>query len=274
MMRGEHGVPPFQAGFPEMWEEVFWRYQPFFTAAHNLTDLHNRILSAPTASQAQEAIRLIIKVMANDYGAVLVLVLNGFGVQAMKVARSLFEAECNVYYLKTTPEAVTDFINFEPITRRRLYDLMTSERQRSQDPRAVKEMHDDYAQVAPSFVKNKKRELWDSWCRDVTIFRRAQAAGLEGIYRTAYGMASSMHHYDFYAIASSMDRESGIENEVEVEPAPSRRWLGESLSTAHGSLVRSLAHYLELAQIGFEKEIEAAIGEYNVANRALIAAGG
>lgn len=273
-MSEDSRVPPLHVGFPEVWDEVFQRYQPFFTAAGRLTELHNRILSVPSTSQAQETIRLIIKTMANDYEAVIVLVVNGFGVQAMKVARSMFEGECNVHYLKTTPQAVDDFINFEPITRKKLYDLMTSERQLSQDPKFVKEMHDAYAQVAPMFVKNKKGELWDSWCRDVNIFKRAQAAGLEGFYRTAYGMASSMHHYDCLAITSSMDIESGIDDAVDVEPSPSRRWLGESLSTAHGSLVRSLAHYLAVAQIGFENEIEAAISEYNAANKALVTARG
>lgn len=252
-------------GFQEMWNPVFQRFQVFFKAANNLNALQNRVLGVPALGQASEIIRYILKTMSNDYGAVLSLVLNGYGVQAMKIARSMFEAECNVLHLKTAPQGVQDYIDFEPITRKKLYDLMTPDRQKALDPAWIENMHMDYAAAAPRFLRNKKGELRDSWC-EVSLFKRAQAAGLEDLYHVAYGIASSMHHYDFQAIVSSLDGDS-----EEIAVAPSWHWLGEALSTAHGALVRSLRHYLDVTNIGFENEIRAAEEECDAVNKALVA---
>ena len=254
------------AGFPDMWDQVFERFKPFFTAATNITALQNRILAVPVFDQVPQILSLIVKALTNDYGAVLTLVLNGYGVQAMKIARSMFEAECLVHDLKTDPQAFQDYISFEPITRKRLYNLMNPGRQKTIDPDVLAEMNKDYAAAKPDF-ENKKGQLRQNWSNR-KIRDRAKAAGLEELYHRPYHLASSMHHYDFQALVASMDPES---DELGIEPAPSMRWLGEALSTAHGSLVRALDHYLDVAKIGFEEEMKNAKEECNAANKALIA---
>ena len=259
--------PLIAAGFPDMWNSVFQRFKPFLRGATKLTELQNRILAVAVFGQAPQVLSLILKTMTNDYGAVLTLVLNGYGVQAMKIARSMFEGECLVHHLKTDPQALQDYVNFEPITRKRFYDLMTPDRQKAIDPELVENMNRDYAQAEPEFVTSKGgvRQNWS----DTTVLKKAKAAGLEDLYHRPYNLASSMHHYDFQALVASMDPES---DDIGIEPAPSMRWLGEALSTAHGSLVRSLSYYLDVAKIGFEEEMNTAIEEYNAANKALIAA--
>jgi hypothetical protein len=260
-------VPGVIAGFPDMWDQVFERFKPFFTAATNLTALQNRILAVPVVDQGPQILSLIVKTMTNDYGAVLTLVLNGYGVQAMKLARSMFEGGCLVHHLKTDPQALQDYINFEPITRKRFYDLMKPDRQKAIDPAAVENMNKDYAQAEPNFVNGKGR-VRQNWS-DVTVLKKAKAAGLEDLYHRHYNLASSMHHYDFQALVASMDPES---DDIGIEPAPSMRWLGVALSTAHGSLIHALDQYLDLAKIGFEEEMKAVIEEYDAANKVLIAA--
>ena len=116
---------------------------------------------------------------------------------------------------------------------------------------------------------NSKGRVKQNWS-DETVLKRAkgQTYGLEELYHRHYSLASSMHHYDFQALASSMDPES------DEMPAPSMRWLGEALSTAHGSLVRALDHYLDVANVGFEDDMKAAVEEYVAASTALIASKG
>src|SRR6266849_9014235 len=115
---------PVVVGFPEMWNPVHQKFEPFFKAAKNLESLHNRIFQIYVPGEMEQLIGHIVKVMWNDYGAVLTLVLNGYGVQAMKIARSMFEAECNVHYLKSNPHAVRDYIDFHFINQKKHYDLM------------------------------------------------------------------------------------------------------------------------------------------------------
>jgi alanine racemase len=49
---------------------------------------------------------------SNTHGALLTLVLNGYGHDAMKVARSLFEIEINIIRLKAHPDEIEDFLVF------------------------------------------------------------------------------------------------------------------------------------------------------------------
>ena len=51
---------------------------------------------------------------ANSYGALLTLVLNGYGQDAMKIARSIYETELNGFWLKNHPEDLDDFPRLQP----------------------------------------------------------------------------------------------------------------------------------------------------------------
>jgi hypothetical protein len=247
--------PTVVAGFPEMWSAVYQRFKSFFTAAKNLESLHNGVFKVPVSGEMPQVIGRIVKLMANDYGAVLTLVLNGYGVQAMKIARSMFEAECNVHYLKSNQQAVKDYIDFNIIDQKSLYDLMDPAQKSTVDPARLERMNADYAGIAQRFVRNKKGELRDSWC-EVSIYKRAQSAGLGGLYETFYNWASSMHHADIASIVSSYDADAD-----DLHMAPSLEWLDQALVAAHGSLVRSLSYYLEVANIGFENEIQQLMDE-------------
>jgi Family of unknown function (DUF5677) len=239
-----------EVGFPEMWKPVAATFEPYFRSATKIEELHNKVVNTPVQCQPAVIIGHIVKVMFNDYGAVLVLVLNGYGVQAMKIARSMFEAECNILYLKTNPVGVEDYIDFHVIDERRLYDLLGPDQQKNVDPARVARMTDEYNEVAQRFARNKKGDLRDSWC-NVSIYERAKLAGVEDLYQTFYKWASSMHHADLGSVISSFDIES-----EDVATAPSFHWLEQALVAAHGSMVRAYSHYLEVANIGLQKEIE------------------
>jgi hypothetical protein len=55
---------------------------------------------------------------ANTHGAVLTLVLNGYGHDAMKLARSLFEIELNILRLKAHPKEIDDFLGYHFIQQK------------------------------------------------------------------------------------------------------------------------------------------------------------
>jgi hypothetical protein len=168
-----------------------------------------------------------------------------------KIARSMFEAECNIHHMKTSAGALQDYIDFNVIDQKRLYGMLTSQEQSQADPAKVADMNADYARISPRFVRNRKGDIRDNWCA-ISLHKRAQAAGLEDLYQTFYGWTSSMHHGDLGAIVSSFNQETN-----DIETAPSFQWLEQALVEAHGALVRSLGYYLEIANIGFDEEIEA-----------------
>lgn len=82
-------------------------------------------------------------------GALLTLVLNGYGQDAVKIARSIYEIELNVLWLKNHPEDLADFLDYSIIQQKQLYDEMTEEQQNAIPKERYEEMIADYNRVQP-----------------------------------------------------------------------------------------------------------------------------
>jgi Family of unknown function (DUF5677) len=252
------------AGFPQMWNPVFQQYKPFFAAVDQLISLHNRVIRVPVQGQAPKVVGSLLHLMTNDYGAVLALVMNGYGVQAMKIVPSMFETECNIHYLKNDPDAVSDYIDFNIIERKTLYDLMDDEQKRNQDPADVASMLAEYNAVVPRFTKNGR--IRHEWC-EKTLYQRAEAAGIKDLYATIYRWTCSMHHADFSSIIYSHSAEA---DDLNVAPSPA--WLDQALVNAHGSFLRSLQHYIDMTNASFASEMQELVTRYKEACKSIGAA--
>jgi hypothetical protein len=91
--------------------------------------------------------------MTNDYGAVLVLVMNGYGVPAMKIVRSMFETECNIHCVKSNPDAARDYVDFNIIERKKIYDLMDDDQKSKLDSADTTAMLSEHNAIVPRFTK-------------------------------------------------------------------------------------------------------------------------
>jgi N-acetyl-anhydromuramyl-L-alanine amidase AmpD len=47
----------------------------------------------------------------------------------MKIARSIYEAELNILWLKDHPEEIRDFVDYNVIQQKQLFDLLTPDEQ-------------------------------------------------------------------------------------------------------------------------------------------------
>src|ERR1700752_3921267 len=104
-------VPPqVVAGFPEMWTPVHNKYKLFFDCAAKLAPITTEMIRSPVQGPLLQVVGRMAAAAANTHGALLALVLNGYGHDAMKLARSLFEIELNIIRLKTHPEEIKDFL--------------------------------------------------------------------------------------------------------------------------------------------------------------------
>ena len=93
------------AGFPEMWTPVYNKYKLFFGCAVKLAPITTEMIRTPVQGRLLQIIGRMAAAAANTHGALLVLVLNGYGHDAMKLARSLFEIELNIVRLKAHPDS-------------------------------------------------------------------------------------------------------------------------------------------------------------------------
>ena len=248
--------PRITPGFPEMWQPVYEKYRLFFACADKLMPIVNEAIHAPIEGTLLKMVRRMVIAAGNSYGALIALVLNGYGHDAMKIARSLFEIELNILRLKAHPDELADFIDYIYVSQKRQYDMLDDE-QKEQVP---KEQHDammcKYNEVLPRFARKQSSKIpRNEWCRE-SIYARAKNAGKDhlALYQTFYRDASSLHHLDISGLVSHADKD------LSADIAPSWAYLADAL-VATGSFVRSVGDYDEMGNLGFKDRLENDVNE-------------
>jgi hypothetical protein len=252
------------AGFPEMCQPVYDKYRLFFECAIKLGPIVSDMIKTPVEGQLLAIVGRLAAAAANSYGALLTLVLNGYGQDAMKIARSIYEMELNVLWLKNHPEDLQDFLDYHIIQRKQLFDAVNGDDQKAMPKESYDEMMAEYNRVLPRFASGRdKTRPRNEWCR-VSIYDRAKEAeqnwkeqmAADGVkdcglslYKTFYRQASSMHHMDIGGVIASVDADM---NSI---MAPSWEHLDDALVAA-SSVLRCVTYYDEMANLGMGERIQ------------------
>lgn len=243
-------------GFPDFWQHVYDTYAKSFEAAAELTLIGNEAFNAPLAEPLPKVARHLAKTVWNSFGAVVILVLNGYGPDAMKIARGMFEASVTLGYLRLHPDQVDDYIDFHVVIRKKFHDHMKQSspeqlKRYSQD--VMREIETDFTRVARRF-RTKSGGLRTSWAKK-SFREMAKEVGQEALYVTFYKFASSMHHSDMSGMVAQTLR-TEAEDVLDVDVAPSDKWLKESLVIGHGAVVGVLRAYNEITKAGLDQVVE------------------
>lgn len=243
-------------GFPDFWQHVHDNYAKSFDAAAELMSIGNEAFSHPLTEPLHKVSRHIAKTVWNSFGALMVLALNGYGPDAMKIARGMFEASVTLGYLHLHPEQLDDYIDFHAVIRKRFHDYMKQsapEQLKRYSHDVVREIEADFARVAPRF-RTKSGGLRTSWAKK-SFREMAREVGQEALYVNFYKFASSMHHSDMSGmIAQTLRTEA--EDALDVDIAPSDKWLRESLIIGHGAVIGVLRAYNEITEAGLDQVVE------------------
>jgi hypothetical protein len=188
----------------------------------------------------------------------MLLALNGCGVDAMKLARGMFEASVTLGYLRLHQELVDDFLDYHFIIQKQRNDFMKEhapEQLKSISESLQREIELGFARVAPKF-RNRLGKVRSSWCK-VSIREMTKAVGKEELYLTFYRFASSMHHSDIGGLFAQTE---ALESDdvLDVDVVPSDAWLKEALISAHGAVISVLRDYNEITNLGNEQFVERA----------------
>ncbi len=203
----DDSVPQIVAGLPEMWQPVYTKYKPFFDSAAKMAPIVTEMTATPVQGRLSQIVGTNGGRSANTHGALLTLVLNGYGHDAMKLARSLFEIEMNIIRLRDHPDEIEDFMGYHFIQQKQLYDLFTDEQKNQVSKKRYGEMMSAYNAVLPRFAtKRDKTRPRNEWC-GISLYERAKEAGPDylDLYRMFYRQASSIHHLDFSGLAAHSD---------------------------------------------------------------------
>jgi hypothetical protein len=181
----------------------------------------------------------------------------------MKIARSLYEAELNIWWLKNHPEDLRNFLDYSRIQRKQLYDAMNEDQRMAMPQKQRNQIMADYKAVLPRFAtKSNSNRPRGEWCKE-SIYKRAkeyehygqqqmEAEGLKGNtvsrYNTFYRYTSSMVHLDSGGVLAFLDYDK------KADMAPSWEHLDDAL-VATASVLRCVSYFDEMGKFGMQERL-------------------
>jgi hypothetical protein len=141
-------------GFPDFAATVFAEHGPALMLAYEHSHLANKMIGAlpKEMNLNQVVINMLVRMTTTGWIELLMLVGNGAGLGAMKVARGMFETAVMAEYLRRVPEEIEDYIEYGHVLdykRIKLFpDAVSSEK--------ALEIGREYERVKPRFAETGK----------------------------------------------------------------------------------------------------------------------
>lgn len=200
------------------------------------------VLGKTETRPLQRTLRYLAVSLANSSVAVAMLCNDGYGADALKIARSMFETYITFRYLLQRPAELSDFIAFDAIARYnrlqsyktkfpRMYALFSAER--------IKGVNDNYNSAKKKFVGRKGR-IRNRWC-PYSVAEMARITGCAEMYDLFYRHASSLLHVDPMGLTMLIDGRS-----LEIQPGPTARHIGVAMRMAALVFHDALSRYSKL----------------------------
>ena len=252
------GFPGVVAGFPEFWQPAYDRYPKFYKAALGIAPLVNQVMRTRLKGQLQIVLAFMTGIVSNSFGALITLSLNGYGHDALRISRGMFEIPVNAAYLQRHPDEVGDFLDYHWINQKKLLEYMEQhcpEGLKALTANTITEMNREYAKVLPRFA-DKGGKPRNSWSKK-NIRVRAEEVGLGEFYPTFYAYASGVHHGDFAGLAAQ-----AVKNRLQVESAPSFARIKDALMMGHQCVIVVVDSLNKAAGLGIDDQISAACSAY------------
>jgi hypothetical protein len=237
-----------QVGYPDFWPVTLEENRKFFLVTQNIAPTIDEVFGVGMSEPLHKVARHLAKMVANSMSAVMVLGLNGFGIDGLKVVRSMFEVSVTLSYLRKHPEEFDDYLDFHFIVgmkRHKYMEKYAPHLLNQVTPEAIASTTNGYARVSPRYMnKNGKvrgrwsRKSFGAICFDVD-------PQLGQLYLTLYDLTSRIVHGDISGVFAQADPEPGV---LDVDIAPSEKFVGLALRTAHGAFVRATAEYIAMAR--------------------------
>lgn len=234
-----------QVGYPDFWPVVLEKHKKCFAVTQTLGPTIDDLFSVAHTEPLHKVCRHLAKMVANSLGAVFLLGMNGYGIDAIKIARTMFESAVTLAYLRKHSDEFDDYFDFHFIVAMNRHWYMEKhapQHLKRVTPEAIAAIHQGYARVVSRFAVNGRvRGRWSKrpfsqLCADL---------GLEAHYLSFYALASNITHANISGVMSQADPEPGV---LDVDLAPSPQFLEMAFTTAHSMFVLAVSEYVALAR--------------------------
>jgi hypothetical protein len=248
------------AGFKDFWQTSHDEFPEFFACVGRLTALINKFRSAPVNGTVPRVIHTMAGLVSNSFGALVVLGLNGYGHDAMRITRSMFETMVNAKYIKLHPEEADDYLAFHWVRKKETFDYFKkyAPGEVAGIPQEkVDALLAEFDAVKAQFM-NKNGQLRKTWCK--THFRTCtEAVGLGEYYPTFYAEASDFQHGNIQALVAQ------TEDSLMIAPAPSLGSAKKALQIGHLSVLGVLDVLNDVAALGIDEDLKTAAQDFQKA---------
>jgi hypothetical protein len=210
-----------------------------------LTVVARAVLEKTQKNPYERTLRYLATSLVNSSASVATLCTAGHGVDAVKIARSMFETHICFRYLLTRPDELRDFIDFDAIARyKRLQFWKTKMPQiyAGYSPEKIDAANHSYVAIKDRFMDSTGK-VRVRWCRH-GLAEMARVGGLELLYDLFYRHASSLHHTDPMGLAMLIDGRT-----LEIQPGPTERHLAIPMRIATVTLLDTLSEYAKLVGV-------------------------
>ena len=250
-----------ETGFPEFRAGVGRSHRPMLAIAEKFLAMGREMTEGIRLDRLQELVRLLTRTVANSMRSVMVLVENGCGTDALKIARTMFETAVTIHYLHSHPELVQDFVDFLWVKRKRHHEYLLKfapkEAERL-DPSSVAELNAEYDRVKGRFMGSREK-IRNSWHKaDRREMARKVAA--EGMYGGMYPILSSLTHMDMLGLVFATGKSE------DVDFAPTEANLTLALQMAVTNYAMALTAWDEIGNSGMRDRLEAVFSEFKEVN--------
>jgi hypothetical protein len=207
----------------------------------NLVGVSKTILEKRQTHAYERTMRYFAISLVNSSASVAILCDAGFGIDAVKIARGIFETYVTFKYLLVRPEELKDFLDFDAITRYKRLQLWKDKMPAQYAAFSTAKIES----VTASYQSNRKRfvrkdKVRSRWCKH-DLAEMARVAGLQFLYDIFYRHASLLHHNDPMGLAVSIDGRT-----LEIQPGPTDRYVAIPSCVANLALRDVLAAYSKL----------------------------
>ncbi|MDA2927710.1 DUF5677 domain-containing protein, partial [Acidobacteria bacterium AH-259-G07] len=247
--------------FPDFRNLMLGQFSMLLQPLFDFLKIQKSVLDRPVTTPLPQVVRMLNKTITNSLGAVTLLAVNGYGNDALKIARSVFEGLVTIKYLRKNPDMIDDFVDFDWIRQKRLLDHF-----KETDPTLldrmgaakIREIEENFERVAVCFTNSKGKIRW-RWCK-ASLKQMAKDVGMSQSYPSFYASVSSIQHLDAGGLSLQLGERIGYVLDIEI--APSEKWVKSALEAGYIYASAAAMDYNEIASLGFDKMLEKNIKKF------------
>jgi hypothetical protein len=191
-----------------------------------------------------KTVRAISRMVCDSLGGLSILALNGHDIDALRIARCMFEGAVTAAYLAKFQEELDDYLQFVRVSAKRLLDYSDENPNGREpvDPLRRAQIESNFDSVKSRYT-NSKGVLRQTWCRK-PVSQMFADVGLAQWYPSFYHLASSAVHMN--ARGMFMHYHLSEAGDPVFAPPPRTDWIQQSLASARVAIWTSLRAYAEV----------------------------